>query len=580
MCVIAIINKDMSIFSKLFKLFITVVLMPLIPMALLLAYYQNRQKDNILETHYNLAEIVSSNIKHYTEDLGWRLSFAQRLPAVLEKEENPVPLLREALNANPDFIFLAVLGSDGKETARAARTAAAEEGEKIDISQDPALPQMARDARIHLTGLETVSSWPVVEMVYPLEDGSFLYGVLGMNDLLDRLQQMRIGRTGQVHLVTPDGQIMLLPYQWHPEIKPEKLQKLFAGENRFIKGLQSNEDTYAGAFAPAAVLDVYVTVLQPQEEAFRSLYFSNVVIFLFLLAIATLAYFGALTFSRSLGEPIAALAKGAEEVSHGNFDHQISEEAAWGELRQLIDSFNKMTSDLKDYQALQLKTQISEMKEQIFRSVAHDLRAPLLGLQGYIYILSSGKITDQQRQEYLQRMDEAAKNLSSLLEDVLSVSRIEAGMTLPQRQHVELAPLLRSVVHTSEPVAAAKGLRLELKTPQDAAAWADPKLLRRIVTNLLSNAVKFTEKGFVEISVEDQPSRTVISVRDSGVGLTEKQCGDIFEKYRQVDDGAEGYGLGLFISRQLARAHGGDLTVSSVLGQGSTFILTLPKEEK
>ena len=327
-------------------------------------------------------------------------------------------------------------------------------------------------------------------------------------------------------------------------------------------------------------MDVYVTVLQPQEEAFRSLYFSNVVIFLFLLAIATLAYFGALTFSRSLGEPIAALAKGAEEVSHGNFDHQISEEAAWGELRQLIDSFNKMTSDLKDYQALQLKTQISEMKEQIFRSVAHDLRAPLLGLQGYIYILSSGKITDQQRQEYLQRMDEAAKNLSSLLEDVLSVSRIEAGMTLPQRQHVELAPLLRSVVHTSEPVAAAKGLRLELKTPQDAAAWADPKLLRRIVTNLLSNAVKFTEKGFVEISVEDQPSRTVISVRDSGVGLTEKQCGDIFEKYRQVDDGAEGYGLGLFISRQLARAHGGDLTVSSVLGQGSTFILTLPKEEK
>ena len=214
MCVIAIINKDMSIFSKLFKLFITVVLMPLIPMALLLAYYQNRQKDNILETHYNLAEIVSSNIKHYTEDLGWRLSFAQRLPAVLEKEENPVPLLREALNANPDFIFLAVLGSDGKETARAARTAAAEEGEKIDISQDPALPQMARDRRIHLTGLETVSSWPVVEMVYPLTDGSFLYGVLGMNDLLDRLQQMRIGRTGQVHLVTLDGQIMLLPYQW------------------------------------------------------------------------------------------------------------------------------------------------------------------------------------------------------------------------------------------------------------------------------------------------------------------------------------------------------------------------------
>ena len=219
-------------------------------------------------------------------------------------------------------------------------------------------------------------------------------------------------------------------------------------------------------------------------------------------------------------------------------------------------------------------------KEQIFRSVAHDLRAPLLGLQGYIYILSSGKITDEKRAEYLQRMQEATQNLTSLLEDVLSVSCIEAGMSLPQRQQVFLPSLLRSIIHEAEPLAQEKGLHLDLHLQEDISAWADPKLLRRIVTNLLSNAIKFTQEGFVEISAEDEPSHTIIRVRDSGVGLTEKQCGEIFEKYRQVDEEAQGYGLGLFISRQLARAHGGDLTVSSVLGQGSTFILTLPKEEK
>ncbi len=570
----------MSIFSKLFKLFLTVVLMPLIPMALLLAFYQNRQKDNILETHYNLAEIVSYNIKNYAEDLTWRLSLAQRLVTQSQPGSGRTAALREILAENPDFAFLALLGPDGKEQVRAVRHPQAEEGEKIDLSADASLPAMARDGRIHLSGVETAASWPVAEFVFPLSDGTFLYGVWSMYNLLDNLQQMRIGRTGQVYLASPQGQILSLPYQWRPDVQPDKLKVLLSGKNRFIKNFKTPFEKYAGAFAPASALDAYVVVLQPQEEAFRSLYFANVVIILFLLAIATLAYFGALAFSRSLGEPIAALAKGAEEVSHGNLDHRVPEEAGWGELRQLIASFNQMTADLKDYQALQLKTQISEMKEQIFRSVAHDLRAPLLGLQGYIYLLSSGKITEEQRVEYLQRMEEATKNLTSLLEDVLSVSRIEAGMALPQRQQVLLEPLLQNVVHTSEPVAQQKGLHLELQVPAQLSAWADPKLLQRIVTNLLSNAVKFTQEGFVEISAEENASHTIIRVRDSGVGMTEKQCAEIFEKYRQVDENASGYGLGLFISRQLARAHGGDLTVSSVPGQGSTFILTLPKEEK
>lgn len=554
--------------------------MPLIPMALLLVYYQNRQKDNILETHYNLAEIISYNIKHFTEDLGWRLSFARRLEASPQQHAEPMTVLREALQSNPDLAFLAVLGSDGKERFRAAQNPQSEQGEPIDLSGDDNLAHMAQDPRIYLTGLEMTDGWPTAEFLYPLQDGTFLYGVWGMYDWLERLQQMRIGRTGQVFLVNPQGEMITLPYQWKPDLSAERLQAVFNSQSRFIKNLQSDTETYAGAFASAPSWNVYVAVLQPQEEAFRSLYFSNIVIFLFLLAIATLAYFGALTFSRSLGEPIAALAKGAEEVSRGNFDHRISEDVAWGELRQLIVAFNKMTADLKDYQALQLKTQISEMKEQIFRSVAHDLRAPLLGLQGYIYILSSGKITEQQQQEYLRRMTEATQNLSSLLEDVLSVSRIEAGMSLPQRQQVELEPLLRGILQTAEPVAKEKGLRLELEVPPQAAAWADVKLLRRIVTNLVSNAIKFTREGFVAIRVEDTPQHTRVEVHDSGVGLTEKQCGEIFEKYRQVDDGAEGYGLGLFISRQLARAHGGDLTVQSAPGQGSTFALCLPKEER
>ncbi len=569
----------MSIFSKLFKLFITVVLMPLIPMALLLVYYQNRQKDNILETHYNLAEIISYNMQQSAGELGERLVFMHQIPDLLAEGKSPVPLLRNALETNTDLLFLAVLDAQGKELFRAARDAQDLAGPEIDLSADGYLPYMARQPRLYLAPFNMTDGAAVTEFVYPLEGGGFLYGFLNWYDLLDRLQQLRIGYTGQVFLAAPSGEGYYLPFQRMPQVSTSQLSACFESGSRFIRHLPGEDEDYVGAFAPVNALDAYVVVLQPKEEAFRSLYFSNVVIILFLLAIATLAYFGALTFSRSLGEPIAALARGAREVSRGNLDHRVNEEAGWGEFEQLIKSFNKMTADLKDYQALQLKNQVSEMKEQVFRSVAHDLRAPLLGLQGYIYLLSSGKITEDQRSEYLQRMDEAAKNLSSLLEDVLSVSRVEAGMTLPQRQLVELEPLLQNVLNTLRPAAQEKGLKLGMQVPAGLCAWADPKLLRRIVTNLLSNAVKFTREGFVKISAADEEKQTVISVQDSGVGLTEKQCAEIFEKYRQVDEKAEGYGLGLFISRQLARAHGGDLKAESEEGKGSTFILTLPKEE-
>ena len=106
----------MSIFSKLFKMFVAVVLMPLIPMALLLAYYQLHLKNNILETHANLAQIVSSSMNQHIEDLTWRLAFSQNISEALRQKKNPKPMLQEALAANPDFLMLAVLSPKGKES--------------------------------------------------------------------------------------------------------------------------------------------------------------------------------------------------------------------------------------------------------------------------------------------------------------------------------------------------------------------------------------------------------------------------------------------------------------------------------
>ena len=200
--------------------------------------------------------------------------------------------------------------------------------------------------------------------------------------------------------------------------------------------------------------------------------------------------------------------------------------------------------------------------------------------QLHIFLLSSGQVSEPEQKEYLDRMMDAAKNLSAMLEDVLAVSRVEAGVELPHKQKIEVADMIDSVVHMQQPAATHKALTVSSEIEEKLTISADPKLLRRIISNLLSNAIKFTPKGFIKIKAWQADRSVYISVQDSGIGLTEQQCQSIFEKFKQADARAEGYGLGLFISRQLAKAHGGDITVHSVVNQGSTFTVCLPQEDK
>ena len=569
----------MSIFSKLFKMFLAVVLMPFVPMLLLLAYYQIHLKDNILETHANLAQMVSTSINQHIEDLGWRLAFAQNVDEALLKKKNPTSILQEALAANPDFLMLAVLSKEGKELYRAGDKQVIAQLPPLDLGDEGTLPQPTPERRISVSRFEVVNGRPISEFIYPLPNGDYLYGILSFFSFLARVQEQRIGHTGHVYILDQYGQAYTSDYLYTPAFDEYMLQKILAGKSRLIKKLKTPQETYVGAFAPTPILGAYVAVLQRKSEAYRSIYYTNVILALFLLTIATLAYFGALTFAEQLGEPIEALSHAAREVSHGNLDEKVDPEIGWGEFKVLINSFNQMTADLKDYQVLQLQQQVSEMKEQVFRSVAHDLRAPLLGLQGYIYILQSGKVSKQEEKKYLELMSEAARNLSSLLEDVLDVSRLQAGMSTLQKQPVNVPELIDRVVGTLTPTAKEKNLSLT-SSAQPMSVPADPKLLQRVITNLVSNAIKFTEKGFVQITANQDEKCYRISVADSGIGLSTQELKGLFQKFHQVHTDKPGYGLGLFISRQIVEAHGGHLEVSSTPGEGSTFTIWLPKEEK
>lgn len=560
-------------------MFVGVVLMPVVPMVLLLAYYQIHLKDNILETHANLAQIVSSSLNQHIEDLNWRLSFSRQLTAQLEQKKNPQELLQDALAANPDFLMLAVLSPAGKERYRAGEKQVLAQLPPLDLTGDESLPVLARNKQLSVSSFDVVSGRPISEFIYPLSNGDFLYGIMSFFSFLARVQEQRIGTTGRIYIVDQEGQVYTSDYQYKPAFDADTLQRAFSKTDRLIKNLKTPQETYVGAYAPTPILGAYVAVLQLKSEAYRSIYYTNIILALFLLTIATLSYFGALTFAEQLGEPIEALSHAAREISAGHLDQHIDPDIGWGEFKQLIADFNKMTADLQDYQALQLQAKISEMKEHVFRAVAHDLRAPLLGLQGYLHILQSGQVSEEEKKQYLSLMSEAARNLSGLLEDVLDVSRVEAGMLRAQKEKVDLAALVRQVTDTLAPAAREKNLELTARVPA-LKLYADPKLLQRVVMNLVSNAIKFTEKGFVRVCARADEKCYFIIVEDSGIGMSEAEIKNLFQKYHQIHADKPGYGLGLFISRQMVEAHGGTLSVASAPGKGSTFTVTLPKEEK
>jgi signal transduction histidine kinase len=223
--------------------------------------------------------------------------------------------------------------------------------------------------------------------------------------------------------------------------------------------------------------------------------------------------------------------------------------------------------------------------------MSHELRTPLNAIAGYTQLLAMGirgPITKPQRQD-LERIDRASQHLMGLVTDVLNFARIDAGQIEFQLVDIELASVVGDVEPLIRPQLGAKGLAFDHDgcapdTPdQPHRVRADPEKLRQILLNLLTNAVKFTDAGGrVSLACQADHTSGVVRMRvsDTGRGIPADHLDRIFEPFVQVDrnrthDSQQGVGLGLAISRDLARGMGGDLTVESEEGRGSTFTLSL-----
>jgi signal transduction histidine kinase len=228
----------------------------------------------------------------------------------------------------------------------------------------------------------------------------------------------------------------------------------------------------------------------------------------------------------------------------------------------------------------------SEHKSQFVASMSHELRTPLNAIIGLteMMVKNAARFGTEKAQEPLQRVNRAGTHLLGLINQVLDLSKIEAGKLELNPQTVQLAPLIKEVIDTAGQLAEQNKNRLIVEAPEKLGALTvDPMRLRQILLNLLSNACKFTKAGEVKLAarrLRNGSNFVEFAVSDTGIGMTAEQQARLFEEFSQADATTAqkfgGTGLGLAITRKLARMMGGDVTVTSEAGKGSVFTLRLP----
>jgi signal transduction histidine kinase len=299
--------------------------------------------------------------------------------------------------------------------------------------------------------------------------------------------------------------------------------------------------------------------------------------------------------SRRITRPLARMTAAAEGIARGDYSQRVDTKGDY-EIARLGVSFNRMATEIADADR-QLKAAAGEAaaaqqqaelanaaKSNFLAAMSHELRTPLNAIAGYVELLElelRGPLTPEQRAD-LARVKRSQRYLLGLIEEILVFSQLDAQRLAFNIADVPVDPVIRDAEAMVEPRIREKGLVYTYEgCDPDLCVHADRDKMQQVIINLLVNATKYTDAGgSIRVSCSTQGDRVSLRVEDTGVGIPEEKLSHIFDPFVQLDrslnNPREGVGLGLTISRDLARAMGGDLRVESEVGAGSAFTLELP----
>jgi signal transduction histidine kinase len=320
-----------------------------------------------------------------------------------------------------------------------------------------------------------------------------------------------------------------------------------------------------------------VVSIEASKQAYAT---SQTVVVAFALASILLALILGYAISWSLIGPVTAIDARLSQIAAGDFKGRV-EVANRDELGALAANVNKMCEELgRLYQQL---AEASQHKSQFLANMSHELRTPLNAILGYTELIADGVYGQPSEKMFgvLKRLESNGKHLLGLINDVLDLSKIEAGQLVLDLSDFSLKDIIQTVVSAVEPLAEEKKIELKIEAPANLPPGrGDERRLTQVLLNLVGNAIKFTDVGEVVITASVADGSFNLAVRDTGPGISDTDRGKLFQEFQQADNSITrkkgGTGLGLAISRRIIEMHGGRIWVESQLGHGSTFSFTIP----
>lgn len=293
-------------------------------------------------------------------------------------------------------------------------------------------------------------------------------------------------------------------------------------------------------------------------------------------AVAVFAMAAALIFSQVLTVPIARLTRTIQRMGRGDLSARVTVHGS-GEMRQLADAYNAMAQQLES---------LDQSRNQFVSNASHELKTPMTTLKIMLQsLIAQPDMPEELRTEFMQDMDHEIDRLTGIIDDLLTLTRMDSHALTLRPAPMDLAELARDTLRRLLPMAERRGQTLQGDLPETLPMVADGPRLEQVLYNLVENAVKYTpEGGMISLTVQRQGRSAVIAVSDDGPGIPQADQAHIFDRFYRVDKARSretgGTGLGLSIVRQIVTLHQGVITVDSREGEGSTFRVELPLEVK
>lgn len=422
-----------------------------------------------------------------------------------------------------------------------------------------------------------------------------------------------VGQSGHINIVDSEGRVLYDPHMSRiGSFLPHNIMEKVRSDREmwFVETDEAGEET---VLATSPCINrfyrrdskripgkIYVVLTQPVDEAFiepirEVLLGAAIPGFLF----ASLLILGIYMTLRRIVDPIDTLKAGVSVIAGGNLNHTIHIKSG-DEIEDLAHEFNKMSRELKSlYSDLENKVRkrtldleisnrelekANKLKSEFLANMSHELRTPLNSIIGFSEVLIDGLYGDvnEKQEKYLNNILSSGRHLLEIINTILDLSKIEAGQMKLAYEEFDLGEVVEDVGKVMLQQADTKDIHVDIDLDVKAGiVIADRLKFKQVLYNLLGNAVKFTPGGGkVSLTVKRENDTILVSVSDSGPGIREEELDLIFEAFRQSDGSHardyQGTGLGLTLSKKFVELHGGEISVKSREGEGSTFTFNIP----